>query len=437
MQVAEGDADQRRGLQRLGLDHFGHPLLHGIDGSDAALSDMLENTRDCYRARIDMMVDADRVGQIIEARVVDQDHAGLAAQALGHCRAQDVRLVAIGQRHHQICILDIGLLQDVLIECRPMQHDRIAELVRHHHGPRSIALDELHLGLRLYILDRPGDVIADIAGAGDHQSARFLFLVSEQTERAPGVFALADDIGKIADQQLVGGASHLQPAIAIDRSNRRHEVGKELAQLLQRRVEDRAVLHALDRHHGDVIVGKADDVCGAEEGNAPQHHLADLDLRRDRNIDRHVLPAEEIGIFRPQIILRADTGDLGRNRKQRMRHFAGDDIDLVVKGHSDDHVRLIGAGLGKHVRMGAMAHITADVERLGNVRDERSRGVDHRHVVVLLGQPLRDTVADLSRSADNDFHECSFEEALTWRGATASGPLRPLYAKRFQFAMEC
>ena len=88
-----------------------------------------------------------------------------------------------------------------------------------------------------------------------------------------------------------------------------------------------------------------------------------------------------------------------------MGHLAGDHVDLVVEGHGDDHVGLLGAGLGEHVGMGAVADEAAHVEGVADRLNELRRGIDHRNIVVLDRQPFGDAVADLAGSADHDPHD--------------------------------
>ncbi|MNL81022.1 hypothetical protein D3C87_2080190 [compost metagenome] len=71
---------------------------------------------------------------------------------------------------------------------------------------------------------------------------------------------------------------HDQLAVAEDAGHGCLQIGKQFAQLLQRRVDHRAIFHALDRQHGDAVVGKAHDIRRARERYAPQHQSPDLDL---------------------------------------------------------------------------------------------------------------------------------------------------------------
>lgn len=158
--------------------------------------------------------------------------------------------------------------------------------------------------------------------------------------------------------------------VAIDADYSRYQVRKEMTELLQRGVDDGTVLHALDGQHEYIVVGKAHDIRSTWKRNAAQHHLADLDLRRDGDIDGHIFTAEEVAIFRLEIALVTDAGDFGGNTEQRMRHFTGDNVDLVVERNGDDHISLIGTRFRQHIRVRAVADITAHIKRLSDRCDQ-------------------------------------------------------------------
>jgi hypothetical protein len=122
--------------------------------------------------------------------------------------------------------------------------------------------------------------------------------------------------------------------------------------------------------------------------------------------------------------LGADAGDLGGHVEQRVGDLAGHHVDLVVEGDGDDHLGLLGAGLGQHVGVGAMADEAADVEIVADGLDQVRRGIDDRDVVVLGGQSFGDAIADLAGAADQYPH-------------VPCGPrLRLADAKRLQLAMQ-
>lgn len=93
-----------------------------------------------------------------------------------------------------------------------------------------------------------------------------------------------------------------------------------------------------------------------------------------------------------------------------MRHLTGDDIDLVMQRNGDDHVGLVGTGLGQHVGMGAMADITAHVQRLGYGGNKRRSGIDDRYLIILPRQLFGDAVTHLPCAANDDFHAVSLTE---------------------------
>src|SRR5690606_38096851 len=70
--LAKRRPDQRRGLQRLRLDHLCHSPFYVVDGADAPATHVLQDTRDGHGARIDMGVDAERLGEVMVGWIVDQ-----------------------------------------------------------------------------------------------------------------------------------------------------------------------------------------------------------------------------------------------------------------------------------------------------------------------------------------------------------------------------
>ena len=257
----------------------------------------------------------------------------------------------------------------------------------------------------------------------------------EKAKRSADIVALTDDIGQIACFELVAGMRDEKFLVTPDTHHGRIQIRKQFAQLIERRIDDRAVLQTFDRHHHDRIVGETHRIGCPRKRDPAQHDLADLDFRRNDDVDRHVIAGKEVRPVRTQIALRADTGDLGRHVEQRMRHLTGHHVDLVIERHRDDHVRLLGTGLRQHVGMGAMAHIAAHVERIANALDEIGRGIYDRNVVFFRRKALGNTVADPARSADDDFHSLT-PAKIPWTRLNARPAFPALYAKRFQFAMQ-
>ena len=183
----------------------------------------------------------------------------------------------------------------------------------------------------------------------------------------------------------------------------------------------------VDADHHHLAVGEADEIRGAGRSQPPEHHLAHLHLGRDDHVDRQVLGREQVRPVRLEIGLRADPGDLGRHVEERMRHLAGDHVDLVVQGHGDDHVGLVDAGLDENVGMGAMADQAAHVERVADRLDQLGRRIDDRYVVLLGRELLGNAEADLPGPADHHPHA----------HPRPPGPPALADAQRLQLPMQC
>ena len=158
----------------------------------------------------------------------------------------------------------------------------------------------------------------------------------------------------------------------------------------------------------DRALGETHRIEAAGQRQAAQHHLADLDLGRDDDVDRHVVGGEQIAPvwLRDRLWARMRAILVGTLNSE-WATWQATMFDFVVEGDGDDHVGLLGAGLGKHVGMGAVADEAAHVERIADRLDKLRRGIDHRNVVVFGRQPLGNAVADLACAANQDSHRWS------------------------------
>src|SRR5690606_32556238 len=122
----------------------------------------------------------------------------------------------------------------------------------------------------------------------------------------------------------------------------------------------------------------------------------------------------------------------------------------------NDHVRLLRAGGRQHIGVGAVAHISTDIERIAHGADVIGRGIDQGNVVMFGGQPLDDAVADLTRPANDDPHRtpcpaaaislpqtprdfsfrCSAERSIPMNSAVREmfPPKRLIWASRYSFS---
>src|SRR5690606_22830197 len=146
------------------------------------------------------------------------------------------------------------------------------------------------------------------------------------------------------------------------------------------------------------------DVVRTGNGDPAQDHLAHLDLGRDNDVDRKMIPGKEIHIMWLEVELRAYARDLGRHFKQRMRNLTGNHVDLVVERYRDDHVRLVGARFRQHAGIGAMSDYATDIQRVSHRTNEARLGVDDADVMAFGSQPFRDAVAHLAGTANDHLH---------------------------------
>ena len=185
VEIAQRLADQRRGLERLGLDHLGEPVLDGVDAADAAAPDVLQDLGDGDAARIDGRVDAEGAGQSRVGAVVD---------AAPCCERQPSRLAITQAR----MLTSSSLVSATSVSASWMSASRRIswssalpwrttvrlKLVGDADRPLPRRLDDLDLRPRPARLERAGDIEADIAAAGDHHPVRLRLLVAENAERA-------------------------------------------------------------------------------------------------------------------------------------------------------------------------------------------------------------------------------------------------------------
>ena len=83
LDLAQGLADQRRGLEGLGLVDLGLAVVDGVHGLDAAAAHVLEDAGDGGVAGVDGDVDADAARDHAVVAVVDQRQGAGGSQALG------------------------------------------------------------------------------------------------------------------------------------------------------------------------------------------------------------------------------------------------------------------------------------------------------------------------------------------------------------------
>ena len=141
--------------------------------------------------------------------------------------------------------------------------------------------------------------------------------------------------------------------------------------------------------HGAGEAQDARDLLGALVFGVDQHRKADR-------------VAQKLGLG--QVFGIADAGDDVLRAEPLCREGA-DHVGLVALGHGHEDVCLRRAALAQRVGIGRTAEHADDVERIGYRLDRGRIAVDHRDVMALGLQALRDTQTDPACAGNNDFHK--------------------------------
>ena len=267
-----------------------------------------------------------------------------------------------------------------------------------------VEFDQFRLDPAAAFFEIACDIEPDVPAAGDDDPSAKLLLLAEDRQRPLHPFRRRHHIDGVACNHMVAGTRDEHRFVPQDADDSGVQVGEQFRQLPQRRIDDRAILAAIDAENRDLLVGERDGLGRSGLCHPTQHHLADLDLGRDDHVDRHVFTGKQVAPALLQIALFADAGDLGRQVEQRMGHLARDHVNLVMQGDRDDHVRLVRAGALQHVGVGSVTDKAADVERVADRTDQFRRLVDDRYIIVLAGQFLGNAEAHLAGAANDHSH---------------------------------
>ena len=245
---------------------------------------------------------------------------------------------------------------------------------------------------------------ADIAAAHDHQPLLLVLGLAEDLERAGDILDRGEDIGLVMGEKLVARFRREEPPVAADAHHDDPQGGKEVVQLPQGRVENRAILVQPEPHELALVAQEHLGVEGRGRRQPLQGGVGHLALGADHHVDGHVVAAVEVGIDRVEIGLAAQPGNLALDGKDRMRDLAGDHVHLVRIGRGDDHVGIARPGPVEHVGVAGEAVDPLHVQRFGGPADKVGVVVDHRDVVLLAAQMAGDLPAHLAGPADDDLH---------------------------------
>ena len=375
-----------------------------MHGMDAAAADMLQDRRCRQVARADDNIDAERGNDAVVGLLVQKGDHPAGAVTLGEDRREDVGFVVIGQRNDGIGRCDSSLLQDIGCQHVTDQDDGVGEHACDLGRPLRLQLNDLDGDGRQVTLDLLRQQQRDRAATADQEPARGILLVPERCHGAADDLGFHDEIDVIATRQLIIAGKVERLVAAHDADDLRVQVREQLRQLLDRRVEERALRAAMHAQETHLVVGERQHLERTGYPQAVGDGARDLDLWRNNDVDRQVCAGEQPRPRRIQVALLADAGDLDRDLEQGMGDLAGDHVDFVGVRHGDQHVGLAGARTIENIRPRGMADDPLRVEPVADAADQFGRGIDDRDVVVLACQLTGDVEADLPGTADDDPH---------------------------------
>ena len=161
-----------------------------------------------------------------------------------------------------------------------------------------------------------------------------------------------------------------------DRDHHDVEIGKQLGELAERRVDDGAAFLAAYGDHSQAPAAERQHVESARHLEPALDGTSDLNFRRDNQVDRHVVAAEEIRPSRVEIALVAHPRDFLRHVEQRVRNLTRHHVDFVGVGHGDDHFSVLGVCFLKHVGQRCISDDRSGVNRVGEPLHDSPVAVD-------------------------------------------------------------
>ena len=239
-----------------------------------------------------------------------------------------------------------------------MQHQGVGQLLRQVARAPRVALDQFDPE---FALQRGRHAAADVAAAG-------------QQHVAVGVQARAQLLDDPA--QLGAGGQHeylvvhLQPQlrlrrhrlpVAVHRGHVQLRLRQALVQFGQAAPGGRRA--RADPHRGQLgeALGELDHLQHAGLADQPLDAARRDLLRADQHVDRQGVGLEQV-VPAMDVLRGAHPGDAQRRLEQAVGDLAGDHVDLVAGGQRDQHVGVLGAGLGQDGGVRAVAAQGAQVD---------------------------------------------------------------------------
>ena len=159
-------------------------------------------------------------------------------------------------------------------------------------------------------------------------------------------------------------------------------------------------------------IGKIQYLKGARVGNQLSNVLGDQLFGTNNHINRNMVASEQLFLV-SEVIRGTHPRYLGGRVEQGVCYLAGHHVDFVGVGHRNQHIGVFCACLVERIGMRGAAGDGADIESVLQGAQFRAIRIDHGNVVLLAGEMLRQSAADLAGAENNNFHR--LQAQLTMR----------------------
>ena len=100
----------------------------------------------------------------------------------------------------------------------------------------------------------------------------------------------------------------------------------------------------------------------------------------------------------------ADPGDGMALAVVQFGDDAGEKVHLVAFRDGDEHIGMFQVGFGQDVETGTVAHDPHHIIIGGDIPDQGSVRIDHRHIIIFLGQLGNDAAPHFPTAYNYDLH---------------------------------
>ena len=270
-------------------------------------------------------------------------------------RGQDVQLVESGHRNHRVRLTQFLPLQHRLDRRVSLNHRRVRQHLGEMLAPLPVDLNDLDADA---LLQQHGGKIVAVSSAADQKHVPDLLRhVSDAVQK---------------DRQIPRGGRNEQPVALADheiavrrdrlsvaqRRADQHLTVRDLAQLIQRLVAERALLVHPDLDDFHQSVGEFFPFQEPRVAEQAVDFPRSLTLRVDRQRQGEHL-SHRVGGLR--VIRRTDPGDGMKVRVHAVRRQAAEQIDFILPRRCDQKIRRINARVPQHLHRRTVALNRHDV----------------------------------------------------------------------------